>query len=103
MDGKPLKKFVPENAAVKGSSDNPACPVNGRDVFRALSPQSVIVMAGKDIKFDTKQFKREIDSIPAGYAGGIEDAAYREARELLLAFRAGNPARIVADSLTARV
>jgi hypothetical protein len=31
------------------------------------------------------------------------DAAYREAREPLLAFRAENSARIVADSLTARV
>jgi hypothetical protein len=32
-----------------------------------------------------------------------ENAAYREARELLLAFRAERSARIVADYFTARV
>lgn len=59
--------------------------------------------AGKDIKFATKQFKQEIDAVPAEYAGGIEDAAYREALALLRAFRAEGTARIVADSLSARV
>ena len=58
--------------------------------------------AGKDIKFATKQFKQEIDAVPAEYAGGIEDAAYREALALLRAFRAEGTARIVADYLSAR-
>ena len=58
--------------------------------------------AGKDIKFATKQFKREIDAVPSGYARGIEDAAYREALSLLRAFRAEGTARIVGDALTAR-
>ena len=59
--------------------------------------------AGKDIKFATKQFKQEIDAVPAEYAEGIEDAAYREALALLRAFRAEGTARIVADYLSARV
>ena len=50
-----------------------------------------------------KQFEREIDPVPAGYAKGIGDAACREALPLLTAFRAGGSARIVADTLTARV
>ena len=45
MAAKPLKKFVPENAASKVPPDNSACLVNGRDVFRALAPYNVIVMA----------------------------------------------------------
>ena len=59
--------------------------------------------AGKDIKFATKQFKQEIDAIPAECAGVIEDAAYREALALLRAFRAEGTARIVADHLSALV
>lgn len=59
--------------------------------------------AGKDIKFATKEFKREIDAIPDTYATGIEDAAYREALSLLRAFRADGTARIVTDALTAGV
>ncbi len=57
--------------------------------------------SGKDIKFATKQFKREIDSVPAEFAGKIEDAAYEEAVRLLKAFRAEGTARIVADALAA--
>jgi fructose-bisphosphate aldolase, class II len=45
MDWKPLKSFVPENAARRIPAGNPACPLNGRDVFLALSPHKVIVMA----------------------------------------------------------
>ncbi|MGA7104160.1 MAG: hypothetical protein WBX49_02335 [Candidatus Deferrimicrobiaceae bacterium] len=45
MDAKPLKKFMPEDAAAKVPPDNPACLVNGRDVFRALASHNVIVMA----------------------------------------------------------
>jgi fructose-bisphosphate aldolase class II len=59
--------------------------------------------AGKDIKFATKQFKQEIDAVPAEYAGGIENAAYREALALLRAFRAEGTARIVVDCLSARI
>lgn len=58
---------------------------------------------GKDIKFATKPFKREIDAIPAEYAERIERAAYREALQLFRAFRAEGTAKIVADHLAARV
>ena len=94
MDGRPLRKFVPGNVAANMAADHPACPLNGRDVFRALSPHNVI--------FASKQFKQEIDAVPAEYARGIEDAAYREALALLRAFRAEGTARIVSDALTAR-
>ena len=50
-----------------------------------------------------KRFEREIDAVPSGYAEDIGDAASREALPLLTAFRAGGSARIVADTLTARV
>ena len=59
--------------------------------------------AGKDIKFATKQFKKEIDSVPAPFAEKIEQEAYREALELFKAFRAGGTAKIMADSLAAGV
>jgi len=58
--------------------------------------------AGKDIKFATKQFKAEIDSIPAESARAIEETAYREAVELLRAFRAEGTAAVVADQLSGR-
>ena len=45
MNWTALKKFVPPNAAAKVPRDHPACPLNGRDVFKALSPHKVIVMA----------------------------------------------------------
>ena len=45
MDWTALKKFVPPNIAWKIPFDNPACPLNGRDVYKALSPHKVIVMA----------------------------------------------------------
>lgn len=95
MDWTPSRKFVPGNVAANMAADHPACPLNGRDVFRALSPHNVI--------FATKQFKQEIDAVPAECARGIEDAAYREALALLRAFRAAGTARIVSDALTARV
>jgi len=40
-----LKRFVPPNAAARVPAGNPACPVNGRDVYRAVDPCRVIVMA----------------------------------------------------------
>ena len=57
----------------------------------------------RDIKFATKPFKREIDSIPAEYAEKIERAAYREALQLFRAFRAEGTAKIVADHLAVKV
>jgi fructose-bisphosphate aldolase, class II len=45
MNWTALKKFVPPNAAAGIPSGNPACPLNGHDVFKALSPHKVIVMA----------------------------------------------------------
>lgn len=45
MDWTSLKRFVPENVARRIPSDHPACPLNGRDVFRALADRKVIVMA----------------------------------------------------------
>jgi len=43
---------------------------------------------GKDIKFATKQFFDEINSIPAENAKKIEDDAYKSATEFIKAFRA---------------
>jgi len=45
MDWTALKKFVPPNAAGKIPPGHPACPLNGHDVFKALSPHKGIVMA----------------------------------------------------------
>jgi len=58
--------------------------------------------AGKDIKFATKQFKEEIDAIPAESARTIEETSFREALELLRAFRAEGTAAVVADHLLSR-
>jgi fructose-bisphosphate aldolase class II len=58
---------------------------------------------GQDIKFATKPFKREIDSIPLEFAEKIEQTAYREALQLFRAFRAEGTAQIVADHLAAKV
>ncbi|MBP2684587.1 MAG: hypothetical protein H6Q79_2626, partial [Deltaproteobacteria bacterium] len=44
MDYKSIKRFVPENAAKEIPPGNPACPVNGRDVYRALASHKTIVM-----------------------------------------------------------
>jgi fructose-bisphosphate aldolase class II len=40
-----LRRFVPGNAAKEIPPGNPACPVNGRDVYRALAAHETIVMA----------------------------------------------------------
>jgi fructose-bisphosphate aldolase class II len=45
MDYKSMTRFVPENAAKAIPPGNPACPVNGRDVYRALASHKTIVMA----------------------------------------------------------
>ena len=45
MDYKSIRRFVPGNAAKEIPPGNPACPVNGRDVYRALASRETIVMA----------------------------------------------------------
>jgi fructose-bisphosphate aldolase class II len=51
----------------------------------------------QDIKFATRVFKDDIDSIPEENANQIHEMAYREARELLTAFRAkGSASRLAA-------
>ncbi|OGO37679.1 MAG: hypothetical protein A2Z03_06475 [Chloroflexi bacterium RBG_16_56_8] len=92
MDGKPLGKSMPGDVAHAGLPPD-----------RMRKMREWAKGAGKDIRFATKQFKQEVDEVPAGYARGIEDAAYREALALLRAFRAEGTARIVADTLTTRV
>ncbi len=47
---------------------------------------------GKDIKFATKQFYNEIDSIPDQYKKKVEDDAYRSASDFIKAFRAAGTA-----------
>lgn len=54
---------------------------------------------GKDIKFATKVFKSEIDSIPEENAKQILDMAYREAKEFLQAFHAKGSATRLAAAL----
>jgi len=54
---------------------------------------------GKSIKMATKPFKKEIDNIPASIAGKIADEAYKEARELLKAFRADNSASFLNENI----
>jgi len=52
---------------------------------------------GRDIKFATTVFKREIDAIPADHVQQIADMAYREAMEFLVAFQsAGSATRLAA-------
>ncbi len=50
---------------------------------------------GKDIKFATREFKKEIDSIPSVNAGQIEQRAYEVACSFIKAFRADNLASLV--------
>lgn len=53
----------------------------------------------KDIKFATRQFKRDIDSIPQKHARQIELKAYETACSLIKAFRAENLASLVKEKL----
>jgi len=53
----------------------------------------------KDIKFTTRQFKREIDSIPQTNAGQIEQEAFETACDFIKAFRAENSASLVKAKL----
>jgi len=50
--------------------------------------QAWLSETGKNIKFATRQFKDRIDAIPEENARAIEERAYREAREMLVHFRA---------------
>ena len=45
MDYKSLKRFIPENTMKAMPPGNPACPVNGRNVYKTLAPHKTIVMA----------------------------------------------------------
>lgn len=56
----------------------------------------------KDIKFATKQFLSEINSIPEDCIKKIEDAAYASAVEFITAFRARGSASLVEQRLLGR-
>ena len=53
----------------------------------------------KDIKFATREFKKEIDSIPQKNAGQIEQEAYQVACSFIRAFRAENSASLIKRKL----
>lgn len=50
---------------------------------------------GKDIKFATKEFKNEIDSIPLEYSEKIMDEAYLKAKEFIIAFRSKDSVKLL--------
>jgi fructose-bisphosphate aldolase, class II len=54
---------------------------------------------GKDIKFATKQFLADINSISKDYVKKTEETAYRSAVEFITAFRAKGTASLVAKRL----
>jgi fructose-bisphosphate aldolase class II len=68
---------------------------------RDLMDQMKAWAAGKrkDIKFATREFKKEIDSIPRSNAERIEEEAYRTACDFIRAFRAENLAGLVKRKL----
>lgn len=53
----------------------------------------------KNIKMATKQFKKEIDSIPDEFARAIADNAYKSAYEFIKGFRADGSASFVNENL----
>jgi len=53
----------------------------------------------KDIKFATKQFHSDINSMPAANVKKIEETAYQSAKEFITAFRARGTASLVAKRL----
>ncbi len=69
-------------------------PADLMDRMRAWSKAE-----NKDIKFATKQFLSDINSIPASYVKKIEDMAYRSASEFITAFRAKGTASLVQKRL----
>jgi fructose-bisphosphate aldolase class II len=54
---------------------------------------------GKSIKMATKPFKKEIDNIPATAARNIAEDAYKEACELIKAFRADGSASFLNENI----
>jgi len=54
----------------------------------------------KDMKFTTREFKKEIDTIPEKHARQIENKACQRASEFIRAFRAKDLARLVKMKLT---
>jgi fructose-bisphosphate aldolase class II len=69
-------------------------PADLMDRMRAWSKAE-----NKDIKFATRQFLSDINSIPASYVKKIEDMAYRSASEFITAFRAKGTASLVEKRL----
>ncbi len=57
----------------------------------------------KDIKFATKVFKKDIDSIPPKNVKQIEEKAYETACSFIAAFRAKNLASLVKDKLLSQI
>jgi fructose-bisphosphate aldolase class II len=57
----------------------------------------------KDIKFATKEFKKDIDSIPPKNVKQIEERAYETACSFITAFRAKNLASLVKDKLLSQI
>jgi fructose-bisphosphate aldolase class II len=55
--------------------------------------------ANKDIKFATRQFLSDINSLPASNVKKIEDMAYKSASEFITAFRARGTASLVEKRL----
>jgi fructose-bisphosphate aldolase class II len=53
----------------------------------------------KDMKYATRPFKKEIDSIPQKHAKLIEQKAYETACSFINAFRAKNLASLVKERL----
>jgi hypothetical protein len=92
MDGTPPRKFVPGDVAHAGLPPD-----------RMRRMRNCAKVAGKEVKYASKQFRQEIGEVPAEYAAGIEDAECREAMTLLRAFRPEDTARFVADPLAMRV
>uniref|UniRef100_A0A7C3J5S5 Class II fructose-bisphosphate aldolase n=1 Tax=candidate division WOR-3 bacterium TaxID=2052148 RepID=A0A7C3J5S5_UNCW3 len=68
---------------------------------RGLPPELMAKMKmwaennGKDIKFATKEFKKEIDDIPSEYSQKIMDEAYIKTKEFILAFRSKDSANLL--------
>lgn len=50
---------------------------------------------GKDIKFATKEFKKEIDDIPVEYVQKIINDAYLKAKEFIISFRSKDSANLL--------
>lgn len=67
------------------------------DLMKAMKEWAL--KENKDIKFATRQFLSEINSLPAADVKKIEDASYRSAKEFILAFRARGSASLVAQRL----